>query len=697
MTTATRHRAAPHLLPWSSNPYVLAKRKLRKGARRADTSRFLDDVWILTPAVLQQHKFALILNFTTVPEQFRQVAKELCYALLIFDLPPGEPPTSLDTIRGYHVGLGQFLTWLDKAGVATLSAVTAAHLDAYNDHLLAAVRSTGWAAQRRYAARMLWSYASKLTTDALPTDPGLLHSWASQPGKKQRAENATPRIPEQVISPLLTWALVWINELSTDILAACQEWAPLHANTQLNRRRRGAAPTKDVAAQLDRVLDRYRAEGRPLPGGKNGKPMHGHLAREIGTCTPGALVGKRCQQLLTEAAAELGVSDTAYLRTPITARLGGQPWIDQIPYAAIGHLSRLLQAAAWITVAYLSGMRDSEVKHLKRGCLEVSRTEDGRTYRRKVHSLAFKGEDDPVGVPATWIVGEPVEQAIRVLEQLQPRHQNHLFAVLPGSSHYLRTAATGAKSTPQTNYDLAAFTDWINDFCRRHQRDDGIPLVNQQRWNLTTSQFRRTLAWFIARRPGGVIAGAMAYRHHRVQMFEGYAGSSASGFRAEVEAEEAIARGEQLCDLVTGHDYHPLTGPAAAEAEARLIEFQQHPIFEGKAITDPRRLQRVMDRHDPNIYPGEYVTCIHNADRALCRRDDAQGPSLPDCQPLACRNVALTGDNLDALDRYRTRLQRALHLGGVTAPYVKHRFQEQLTEITAFLDRHRPSPALESA
>ncbi|MFG3053160.1 hypothetical protein ACGFZP_19705 [Kitasatospora sp. NPDC048239] len=61
---------------------------------------------------------------------------------------------------------------------------------------------------------------------------------------------------------------------------------------------------------------------------------------------------------------------------------------------------------------------------------------------------------------------------------------------------------------------------------------------------------RRTLAWFIARRPGGVIAGALQYRHLRVQMFEGYAGNSSSGFRDEVESEEAIARGEKLGDLI---------------------------------------------------------------------------------------------------------------------------------------------------
>jgi hypothetical protein len=316
----------------------------------------------------------------------------------------------------------------------------------------------------------------------------------------------------------------------------------------------------------------------------------------------------------------------------------------------------------------------------------VSRAEDGRIYRRRLTSLAFKGEDGPAGVTATWIVGEPVERAIQVLERLQAGRDTYLFARIPGSRHNLRSHATGAKSTEQTNDDLAAFTDWVNAFCQQHGRPDGIPLVNGQRWRLSTRQFRRTLAWFIARQPGGVIAGSIAYRHHRVQMFEGYAGTSASGFRGEVEAEDAIARGEQLCDLITSHGHHELTGPAAAEAETRLTDLERHVRFDGKVITDARRLKRIMDRHDPRIYPGQYVTCIYNPDRALCRRaGDAGGPSLPDCQPLACRNVALDSGNIAALAGHRTHLERALQAGGTIAPYVRHRLGEQLRELTAFL------------
>jgi len=141
--------------------------------------------------------------------------------------------------------------------------------------------------------------------------------------------------------------------------------------------------------------------------------------------------------------------------------------------------------------------------------------------------------------------------------------------------------------------------------------------------------------------------------------------------------------------LITSHGQHPLTGPAAAEAEARLADLERHVTFDGKVITDARRLRRIMDRHDPRIYPGQYVACVYNPDRALCRRaGDAPGPSLPDCQPLACRNVALTSGNIAALAVHQAHLEQALQPGEVIAPYVRHRLEEQLTEMTVFLARH---------
>lgn len=79
---------------------------------------------------------------------------------------------------------------------------------------------------------------------------------------------------------------------------------------------------------------------------------------------------------------------------------------------------------------------------------------------------------------------------------------------------------------------------------------------------------------------------------------------------------------------------------------------------------------------------GPRVTCVHNPDRALCRRSDgAEGPSLPDCQPLRCRNVALTSGNVtrmrEALAAYDQQLARDEHL----TPLIRYRLNARRQEI----------------
>src|SRR3546814_3804877 len=67
-------------------------------------------------------------------------------------------------------------------------------------------------------------------------------------------------------------------------------------------------------------------------------------------------------------------------------------------------------------------------------------------------------------------------------------------------------------------------------------------------WRITTRQFRRTIAWHIANRPFGTIAGMIQYKHASVAAFEGYAGTSASAFRAEIEAQRRLGQTDDLPD-----------------------------------------------------------------------------------------------------------------------------------------------------
>ena len=427
---------------------------------------------------------------------------------------------------------------------------------------------------------------------------------------------------------------------------------------------------------------------RPLPTNPDGKVNRNFLARQL-RCENSFLSRPKGEAMIAAAVTELGTAEGSYLFTEAQARLDGTRWLPGFDYREMPDLSRMLQAACYVVIGYLSGMRDSEVKHLQRGCLSRQCDPHGNVYRRTITGLAFKGEATPRGVAATWVVSESVERAVGVLEQLQADDAKYLFTTLSGAIGY--RGAERAMNTCNTNRSLNEFVDWINGYCAAHNRADSIPLVRRQRWKLSTSQFRRTLAWFIARRPGGAIAGTIQYRHHSIQMFEGYAGTSDSGFRGEVEAEQTLQRGERLFEMIENHEHHDLRGPAAREAQTRLDNLQRTTAYRGGVITDRRRLVRLMRREDPHIYLGHFVTCIYNPDKALCRRqltgDDGQSmPDLTSCEPLRCRNVALTAENRHALTEQLHKLDTHLATADLLPPYVAQRLVEQRDDLAALLE-----------
>ncbi|WP_405906468.1 hypothetical protein OG742_12365 [Streptomyces sp. NBC_00828] len=692
MTTATARALIRGI---ADDALVLAKRPLAADDRLADTARFGDDKWDLTPAVHQQHQQALSLNFLTLPAQFRHTAKEFFFALLRHDHPDGQPELSIITIRGRFSQLKEFFHWADQRGVTALSALTLEDFEAYRTFIDATRRSLLNKSNKRGTVRQLWVYRTNLTGDTLTVDPYIVWDDPTTYGNRGRTrhgsgENATDRIPEEVLGPLLTWALRWVEDFAEDILSGLKDWQEARSAPLFKGTVNGETPHE----RLLTVLDRYRREGRPLPRTTYGPTAVKvpatvnlkQLAREARVHVSTLNKQPEHRQLIDATVNELGLDDTTYLWTPVRGTLDGQPWLTAMRWDSTENYARLLQAACYIVIAYLSGMRDSEVKHMKRGCLSIWRDEEDRPVRYRITSQAFKGEGTPEGVEATWIVNASVAKAIKILEALQPTEQPFLFAVPPSSRAHPKTKSNPAQTSGTTRRNLAYFIEWTNSYCARLGRPDGIPNVNERPWNLLTRQFRRTLAWCIARQPGGTIAGAIQYRHHSIQMFEGYAGTSTSGFRPEVEAEEAIARGEKLGDIILSPSPQRLVGPAAEEAEARLAALESEVQFLGKVITDDKRLARHMNRHDPHIYPGKFVTCVYNPDRALCRRRDSDGPSLADCQPFKCRNVAMTTENASAFLAWLQRLERALANGVILAPYVRDRMEQRRAELTEFLE-----------
>ena len=128
---------------------------------------------------------------------------------------------------------------------------------------------------------------------------------------------------------------------------------------------------------------------------------------------------------------------------------------------------------------------------------------------------------------------------------------------------------------------------------------------------LTTRQLRRTLAWHIAHQPFGVVAGVRQYKHAQVTIFEGYAGTSASAFAAEVEAEQAVARLDYAEDLY--RDWLA-DGPSGGGADHKInTEFARiHAELADLpgTIADPRRLRTMLSHLAVTLHPDVLGDCF---------------------------------------------------------------------------------------
>src|SRR3546814_6307925 len=131
-------------------------------------------------------------------------------------------------------------------------------------------------------------------------------------------------------------------------------------------------------------------------------------------------LAKGVSALIEAAAADLGV-EVGGMDTPISIDPdSGRPWRARFDAKTLAQEERMLQAAAYLVCAYLTGMRDCEVQAMRRGCLSIARSEDGLVERHRIRSTLYK-RPSTMGEAASWVTIEPVADAIAVLERLSAR------------------------------------------------------------------------------------------------------------------------------------------------------------------------------------------------------------------------------------------------------------------------------------
>lgn len=691
-------------------PFASADR-LPGGTSPAGLSRYGDATWDLVPLSRRQHEPARQINWDLFPVPLRASFKHAGWALI--NLPT--PDTLLEraaTCRARQPGTAviastaehwcRYAAWLAGQSITSLADVDAACHGQWAAHvarLRVANRTRG---QALNAVSVLWGIAPQLpAADRVPMPPweaeGLRHYLPPEEG---RNENDTAPVHPAVMSPLLTWALRFTEDFSADILAALAEHERL-------RSRISARHNPDAAPRLTALLDEHARTGTLLPG---------EMVKGRDCAAVSYLAGKTGASI-TQAGnalrrARLPAGSTAPLGTRVTGQLRGKPWTGPISYHQAPALALRLSAACLIVVAYLSGLRPAEILHLQPGSCPAPDDDGTGTIRYRLHGLKFKAARNHDGTPATdgeprqWTVIPPVRTAIGILEQLTAT--SHLFPLRPpwlngaprplrrrpeaspGTSRGRRRRTGQVITTGAANARIAEFITWVNACAREHGLDsETIP--DDPDGPVTLKRFRRTIAWHIARLPGGTVALAIQYGHLRTLTSEGYSGRSRHGLRDLLDLETARAMAGYLQDVSDSLDSGGgVSGPAAR----RLADAARHAAnrYEGLFLS-PRQARALLA--DPALQvhdsPGAFLACNYDPARALCHpgrgaSSTAGHPALDRCDP-ACANIARTDEHITALTAEIARLRTESASPLLPGP-IRQRLASRALALEKIAERH---------
>jgi hypothetical protein len=243
------------------------------------------------------------------------------------------------------------------------------------------------------------------------------------------------------------------------------------------------------------------------------------------------------------------------------------------------------------------------------------------------------------------------------------------------------------------NDALARFVTWANDTFASSQNPTPIPPDPTK--HLHASRFRRTLAYFIVRRPRGLVAAAIQYGHISTKVTLAYAGDADTTWMEDLAVERLEFVLEQIdedWDAAQGGEH--VSGPSADEYRTRVTRVSR---FIGRVVNQVRNVERLLNQVDPGIHHGEGMTCVWRAQTAACRRAKFEqglpvndAPDEANCQST-CQNLAYTDRDIANL-RGRLAALTAREADPLAPRPLRDRAATQAARIRAILNRHVGPP-----
>lgn len=688
-------------LPKDSDPFLIGER-IPAGVDPQSLSRYGDSRWDLSlfigPAAQGQSVNLMLFN-----EVRRESFRAATWALInmpVADILTERPGSnrvrrpSSGTMLVIVQSWRQFDRWLQTRGVDRLCDITERDLEDY------AIAVAGQSALRTppakalYAISVLWGFAPYLTeSDRIRQPPWEQHGMSEYlPPSYHSGENSTPPIHPTVMSALLIWAIRFVDDFADDIVEA---WAE-------RQRLVDCIPTETDPAATSRLADlvnHHRSSSTPLPGNYAGGKLRvsvNYLAAQA-NATP-----TQVMWMIRYRGADLPVAPATPLAMTIRGQLHGRPWRTHIDFHEVGVLMVRLSAACAIVLFYLSGMRPAEGMALRVGCCPDPDTSENPNAHYAIDGKFFKNARDADGVHVTdglpretpWTVIPPVVRAIRVLERMT--NGPHLFPADPQwtqAGRGRRRADAGRPlSADGANGRFPVFINWVNEYARdNHLNSEYIPADPDG--PICLNRFRRTIAWHIARLPGGRIALSTQYGHLRSVVGDGYSGRARSGLRRVLDIETARAMADYLDQLADRVDAgETVSGPAA---NRMLTAMQQARTRFGGMFLTPKQADALGRDPQLQVYdnPSAFLTCNYDPAKALCHpartssRNKNAPPALDRCNP-ACANIARTDSHMTALQHEIAQL--GTEIGDPLTPSpLRERLKQRVNALTTISRNHR--------
>ncbi|CAG4931779.1 hypothetical protein [Acidithrix sp. C25] len=661
-SAAARHRE-PQIFQTGAEEVVF--RNVQADPDSGPLSRYGDDAWLLHPMAQKLTSDPLKIDFATLPSSYRDTGKRLVWTFINERTPMdalSRPTAIRDRLAAGSIltifhDIRMFLKWLDARAITDLRSVTPGDYRAYASYVAGRSVTRDVKGRQLFSVTRIWLIAPYLP----PEDRMLRPTWEDIAAQEDRidsvigpanwtGENKRLPVHPQSMSALLLAALRFIEVFRDDILDAVADKARMQSQIPLHQE-------PEHVKRANAYLHRLKASGGSLPGmrGTNPKPPNDiNLAIQYLAATLGITKDQAASMGNRGLAIRLGTP----MPTTITGLVDGEPWCSAIDYYEVEQMRHMLMVACFIVVAYLSGMRVEECRALRRGSCTATRPEPDMPPHFEIRGLSFKDalDEDGNAIPGgveretPWIVLEPVAKAIATAEAMHS--SGYVFT--RGLFRAQKQEELEPPLAQAARDSIRSFVDWWNAYCQTNGNTrDVIP--PDPDGAIVPARFRRTLAWFIYRVPGGRIALGLQYGHLRGYTSDAYGSRVASGLRDVFPMEEALAVAESLHEAARRLDAgEQVSGPASSRYVNGVRIFQQ--TFGGSYLTTR---QMAALRRDPRlrIYdnPSRALACVYDQTKALCHPDRDRGradvtrtPDMSRCRDN-CGNTARTDTHAELL------------------------------------------------